>query len=510
VSRAALVAVAAAGVSALVIGRRYPEFSVAGAAVAAEVLAGWALAAAGFAAGSRLLVAAAVAWLLAEWNNPGVGSALVFTVGLVAPLATPPLVAHAALTPPRALIVCGYAVAAFGLAPVLVFDAAACGDCPRDLLRVAGHPGVLTGVWLVLTATWALAAIVAATLRTLRASPARQRLAAPLRIPAAVYLASVAFEAASSGAYLDRELWAVEALALAALAGGVAWGLARSRHTRAALARLTVELPPGGLRAALANRLGEPGLQLVYAVDGAWVDLAGRPADAPATQLLAGGRVIAGLNHLPGDPGAAGEIAAAARLALEHERLQAEINWRLAHLRASRARIVAAGDAERRRLERDLHDGAQQRLVTLALALQFAERHHPDGQLGAARQDVLAALEDLREIAHGIHPMALTDGGLSAGVEALAERRPQLRAGTLTEERFDPALESAAYFTIAETLRHTEGPVDVDVKRSDHALVIELHASSIDLTEIEDRVGALDGRLRVHPDGFSAELPCAS
>jgi signal transduction histidine kinase len=210
------------------------------------------------------------------------------------------------------------------------------------------------------------------------------------------------------------------------------------------------------------------------------------------------------------DPDAAEEIASAARLALEHERLQAEINWRLAHLNASRARIVAAGDAERRRLERDLHDGAQQRLVTLALALQFAERQHPDEQLGAARQDVLAALDDLREIAHGIHPMALTDGGLCAGVEALAERRPQLRAGTVIDERFDPTLESAAYFTIAETLRCTQGPVDVDVTRSDHTLVIDLRAPRIDLTEIEDRVGALDGRVQVHQDGFSAELPCAS
>ena len=509
-SRAALVAVAAVGVSVLAIGRRYPEFAVAGDAVAAEVLAGWALAAAGFAAGSRLLVAAAAAWLLAEWNNPGVGSALMFTIGLVAPLAAPPLVAHAALAPGRMLIVCGYAIAAFGLAPVLVFDPAGCVDCPRDLLRVAGDPGTPAGIWLALTATWAIAAIVAAALRTLRASSARRRLAAPRLVPAAVYLAAVALEAASSHGYLDRDLWAVEALALAALAGGVAWGLARSRRTRAALARLTVELPPGGLRDALARRLDIPGLQLVYAVDGVWVDRAGRPAAAPATQLVAGGRVVAGLDPTPLDPGAAEEIASAARLALEHERLQAEIDFRLAHLKASRARIVATGDAERRRLERDLHDGAQQRLVTVALALQLAERHHAHEELGAARQDVLAALEGLREIAHGIHPMALTDGGLCAGVEALAERRPQLRAGTLTEERFDSALESAAYYTIAETLRHTEGPVDVDVRRRDHTLVIELHASGIDLTEIEDRLGALDGRLQVHPDGFSVELPCAS
>ena len=457
-------------------------------------------------------MAGAVAWLLGEWNNPGVGSSLVFTVGLVVPLAAPALLAHAALAPGRALAAAGYAVAATGLAHVLVFDPAGCGSCPRDLLQVVAHDNrAVVEAWLALTAVWAIVVIVATALRLYGASPARRRLDAPVVVPGCLYLAILAVECARSRTFLERDLWPLEAAALVALAAGVAWDQARGRRTRAALARLTVELPPGGLRELLADRLGTPELELVYAIDDAWVDRDGRPAPPPATRLLAGGRTVAGVSPRLEHPGAAAEIAAAARLALEHERLQAGVRARVAHLRASRGRIVAAGDAARERLERDLHDGAQQRLVTLALALQLAERRRPGADaLRAARADVLAALDDLREVAHGIHPVALADGGLAAGVEALAERRSRLRAGTLTEERFDPALESAAYFTIAETLRRTgEAPVDVDVRRIGGALIVELQAPRIDVTEIEDRVGALDGQLRVRAGGFSAEIPCA-
>ena len=105
--------------------------------------------------------------------------------------------------------------------------------------------------------------------------------------------------------------------------------------------------------------------------------------------------------------------------------------------------------------------------------------------------------------------MVLVDGGLAAGVEALAERHGRLRAGALTEERFDPVLESAAYFTIAETVRRTDGPVDIDVTRDGSSLRLEVRGPRIDLTEIEDRVAALDGHLRIAPDGFRVELPCA-
>ena len=130
--------------------------------------------------------------------------------------------------------------------------------------------------------------------------------------------------------------------------------------------------------------------------------------------------------HRPGlfaDSGLADEVASAVRLALENERLHAELRAQLEELRASRARIVEAGDIERRRLERDLHDGAQQRLVTLSLAVGLAiAEHGDDPKLARAQQELRLLLAELRELAHGIYPVALAEEGLAAAVEALAEQ----------------------------------------------------------------------------------------
>src|SRR5262249_27359815 len=120
--------------------------------------------------------------------------------------------------------------------------------------------------------------------------------------------------------------------------------------------------------------------------------------------------------------------AAAVRLALENERLQAELRAQLAELQASRQRIVAAGDDERRRLERDLHDGAQQRLLSLGLALQLARARlgpHANGAtelLTEADHELRAALDELRELARGIHPAVLTERGLAAALRSLVDR----------------------------------------------------------------------------------------
>ena len=151
--------------------------------------------------------------------------------------------------------------------------------------------------------------------------------------------------------------------------------------------------------------------------------------------------------------------ASAASLALEHSRLQAEVQAQLEQVRASRARIVEAGDSERRRLERDLHDGAQQRLVTLSLALAMARDRaaQADPALGAllesASKEAREAIVELRELARGIHPAVLTQTGLAGAVQALAERSPV--PTTITEvppQRFPAAIEATAYFVVSEAL----------------------------------------------------------
>src|SRR5687767_9653395 len=143
----------------------------------------------------------------------------------------------------------------------------------------------------------------------------------------------------------------------------------------------------------------------------------------------------------------------------EVHRLNAELQARLAELAASRARIVTAGDVERRRLERNLHDGAQQRLVTLSLSLRAAltkldsDPAAARATLTAARDELALALEELRELARGLHPAVLTDRGLRAAVEMLADRAPvPVEITDVLDERLPEPVEAAAYYLIAESL----------------------------------------------------------
>ena len=154
------------------------------------------------------------------------------------------------------------------------------------------------------------------------------------------------------------------------------------------------------------------------------------------TRVERDGRPIAALIHDPAleqDPELIAGVSAAAALTLEAERLQAELKAKIAELRASRARIVEAGDSERRRLERNLHDGAQQRLLALSFTLGRAENQLPDEPAQArtlvtgAKQELGRAIEELRELAHGIHPQILTERGLAAAHRDA--RRPQPAAG---------------------------------------------------------------------------------
>ena len=552
----------------LAITQGEPAYSLAGtapAAWAAGLLAGWSLIAAGLGAwarrpGSRfgpLPVAAGLAWFLAEWDNPGAGVALAFTAGLVLQAACPPLIGHAALVYPggrlrsrleRVAVALAYggAVLPLGILPALFIQPAdqGCGQCPANLLGVFNDPQAvqaLTRVGIGMGLAWTVLLVALMGWRLVRSTAATRRLTAPVIVPAIAYLTLVAwsFQHALARGFLsndtlDRRLWLGQAAALVALALGVASEWVRGRRTRSALARLVVELaaspPAGGLGAALAKTLGDPTLTLLYPLpDGRRVDAAGRPAKPgqrqEVTPLVRGGRPVALLAHRPGlldDPRLVEEIAATARLALDNERLQAQNRAQLQDLRASRARIVEQGDAERQRLERDLHDGAQQRLVSLALSLRLAQLEDgadPDiTALREAEAGVRQALEELRGLARGLYPAALTEEGLGAALEALAEQTPSpLMLRRLPQERLEPSVEAAAYFVVAETLKRSRPRrAAVDTAHTDGRLVVEVETDEEppqELTDLEDRVGALDGRLLVQaaPEGgtrIRAELPC--
>jgi signal transduction histidine kinase len=561
---------AVVGVLALVFARHDPGGSFAGSSTLgafAELVPGWALLLAGVAFRLRrprnrfgvLVAAAGVAWFLPEWSNPGVSSSFAFTVGLVGFAACPPLVAHAALAYPggrltspleRAGVGFAYAGAfiLLGVLPTTVFDPVGegCLQCPRNGLLVHGDSGAYTSFnqWGVrIGLAWAGVVGVLILWRLIASSRGTFTLTAPVLLPAAVYLGIVArdFEHSLGRGLLsndsfDVELWRYEAVALTAVACGVAWGLYRSRRARAAVANVVVELGrAGGVRDALAATLGDPALQLAYRrtvgddyvdADGHLVELDADPGRA-VTPLLRGGEPVAALVHdrrLLDDPGLLEEVVAGARLAVENERFRAEVRAQLESLRASRTRIVETGDAERRRLERDLHDGAQQRLVGLSLALRMARSElgpNPDpaelDRLDEAETELRAALAELRDLAHGIFPAALVDEGLAPAVEALAEQAAvALELRGLPEDRFDAAVEAAAYFLIAETVKRSGGArLLVGAERTNRHLLVELQsdrALSEDLTDLEDRIGALGGRVLIdHVDGgvkVRAELPC--
>jgi signal transduction histidine kinase len=228
-------------------------------------------------------------------------------------------------------------------------------------------------------------------------------------------------------------------------------------------------------------------------------------------------------------------VSAAAGIALENEHLQTEARARLEELRASRERLVAAGDSERKRLERNLHDGAQQRLVALSMHLRLLQgsiREDPSAaeQLVDTASDQLAqSLDELRELARGIHP-AVLDHGLDAALQSLAARSPVPASVSVdAADRLPAAVELAAYFVASEALTNVAKyacatTVSVRVARTGRRAVIEIADDGVGgadanggsgLRGLADRVEALDGRLLVvSPPGagtvVTAEVPCAS
>jgi signal transduction histidine kinase len=224
---------------------------------------------------------------------------------------------------------------------------------------------------------------------------------------------------------------------------------------------------------------------------------------------------------LLGDPESAAEITAAASLAIDNERLHAQTSARLADLRESRTRIVRTGDAERRRLERDLHDGAQQRLVSLSLALALAAiRSSADGasvdRFTQARGEVSDALAHLRRLARGIYPRELADEGLSAALTTLAEGSTvPLSINAVPAERLPHEVEAAAYQVVSRVLQSSGiGSATLNVTVGADRLRIDLGVDGepAGITALEDRVGALGGQVLLQRNAkgviVAAVLPC--
>jgi signal transduction histidine kinase len=250
----------------------------------------------------------------------------------------------------------------------------------------------------------------------------------------------------------------------------------RRRLAQSAVAGLVVELGAGSaavdLRRALSRALGDPSLMLAYwyPAESRYVDANGRPVELPegdagrrSTVIERDGRPIAALMHDPAlqyNPRLVESACAAAGLSLDNERLAAELRARLVDLQASRARLVTAADDARRRIERDLHDGAQQQLVALKISLGLARQlvtSLPEAAdlLAQTERQAGDALEQLRELARGIYPPLLADLGPRAALEAQARKAVvPVTVEAPAGDRYPQEIEAAVYFSVLEALQN--------------------------------------------------------
>ena len=322
-----------------------------------------------------------------------------------------------------------------------------------------------------------------------------------------------------------------------------------ARLARSAVGDLLVELrsepAPTDLREPLARALRDPTVSLAYWLPqyDEWADQDGRPVTLPrpeearsVTLIDGDGGHLAALVHDPSlddEPELLEAVGAAAGIALENGRLQVELKAKLQELEGSRARVIEAGQQERKRLERNLHDGAQQRLVALSLELQMyaaklADDPDAQSQIEAARKEIAVSLEELRAVARGLHPAVVTGHGLGIALQSLAAGSAvPVRLNVAVDDRFDESIEVAAYYVVSESLanigKHARAKtVTIDVTREGHELVVEVVDDGIGGADSErgtgirglaDRVEACGGRLRVWTSSgggtrVRAEMPC--
>jgi signal transduction histidine kinase len=421
----------------------------------------------------------------------------------------------------------------------------------RAGVAVGYAAALVTPVWRSEIATIVLAVLLVAVCARsyLRAVGAARR-ARLLALQAAAALGLVftggaaARLAVPAGDANEPSLLALQAT-LCTLAVGLLAGLLSSSWERGAVTDLVVELGEsrsGTLRDELARALGDPTLQVGYWLPnaGAFVDSEGRPFALPdsgsersVTMIEGEVRPIAALVHDPAvldDPGLREAVSSAAQLAAANARLQAEVRARVAELRASRRRIVEAGDEERRRLERRLREGAEERLELLAEHLRRA-RLSAGSDAARERLDRTEAqlertLEELRRLAHGLHPRVLAETGLAGALASLAEQAPIPVEVAAPDAKLPPEVEAVAYFLCSEALanvaKHASASrVSLSVTTGDGRVRIEVEddglggadpARGTGLRGLVDRVEALGGTFNLEsPAGagtrLAAEIP---
>ena len=487
-----------------------------------------------------------------QWSD----QPLLNTVGQLCDLLLPAVWLHVFLAYPtgrvtgtrRLIVLAGYAAAIVLQVLVLVLG----GFDERHLLAVASRPELaesVQNVQLLALAGLCLVGVVALVRRARAAGRAPRRRVALLVDSFGAALVMVAALLVAGAFQLPGfEILRLATFGVVGLAP-VAFllGLLDARLARSGVADMVVRLtsePAPDLRELISGALRDGSLAVAYWLPehGGWADADGAPVSLPGpgdhrgvTVVEQHGEPLATLLYHPSlreEPELVAAVSAAAAIALDNGRLQAELRARLQDLRGSRARLLVAAQEERRRLERDLHDGAQQRLIALSLELGLLEsslngdadaRH----RLAHARHEVTVSMRELRDIARGLHPAVVSGHGLAVALESVAARTAiplELRVDGLP--RLPEPVEVAAYYVVCESLANTGKHAGarsavVEARLAGGVLVVEVTDDGIGgadpgrgsgLRGLADRVEALDGRLRVGtaPGGGTwvrAEIP---
>lgn len=507
----------------------------------------------------RLMVVIGLLWLAKELLHPPLTTPFAFLLEQLA-LA---MLGHVFVTFPSgrlrgwerraALIWYGWVVLGWLASTPFDDPFAFCEPCAPHLLFLRDDPAirlVVSNVLWVGIATMALIAVAVVVRRWWIASRVGRREISPLGMALGPILVAAVILPASQellgGPALGLRLQVyLGNVALMALPVVILVELLRTRLSHARVAELVQQLsrplPPGEVESVLADTLKDPALRLGFrhTDDGQVVDVAGHSLSLPdgdatrvVTDVAADQTPAVVIHDAAVDPELVRSAVAATGLSLENERLHARVRAQLEELRRSRARLATAADQERRRVERDLHDGAQQRLLTLAMMLDRARTRDdvPPGtelrsELDAAVDEARDILEELRRLARGIYPPELTEHGLRPALESLADRCSLPVAVDVPHRRFPQQVETVVYFVAAEALtnvaKHARAQrARLELAEQDGAILLQVQddgTGEVDpegsgLQGLRDRVEAIGGELRVRgvPDQgtiITASLP---
>jgi signal transduction histidine kinase len=419
-------------------------------------------------------------------------------------------------------------------------------NCPKNGLLISDNPTIAAGFGTTeeyLATALAVAIVGTLCYRLARASRPRRRASLPVYVPALLFTIPFGISRAPNAGLFVVSPHSYNTLAWFELAGRLLFSLGfllaivqasllAGVALKSIMARLGEEDGPAHLRQLVADALDDPPLELAFELGhgsslfvdsrGALVDrLRPRPSRS-LTAIRRHGEVVAYIEHdeaLESDPELMQAAGQSVELALESGRLEAELQSKIDELEVSRRRLVSLSEAERRKMERDLHDGAQQRLVAiqikLALAKERAGDHELAEQLAAIEDDAAAASEELRNLAHGMYPSVLVSDGIGDALRSVARAAPiTVRVHDEGLGRFPEEVEAAVYFCSREAIQNSikhAGPgthVTVTLEQGPVAMRFEIRddgvgmsspvpADGLGMASMRDRIGALGGEVEI-------------